>query len=100
MRVYLSGAITGVPNLNWEQFKNAERELISKGYTVINPLRLDHSNCKKYIDYMSVDYKALLTCDTIYMLKGYKFSRGAKLELRIALKNGLRVEREVLWNIK
>lgn len=96
MRVYLSGAITGVPNLNWEQFENAERLLISKGYTVINPLRLDHSNCKKYIDYMRNDVKAMKTCNQIYLLRGCQLSRGSRIELSIAKKHGIEVERGIV----
>ena len=40
---------------------------------------------------MSVCLKAMLDCDGIYMLKGWKKSRGAKLEHFIALKLGIEI---------
>ena len=40
---------------------------------------------------MAADIAALNSCDVIYLLRGWQSSRGAKKELEVALRNGLKV---------
>lgn len=100
--IYISGRITG--NKNWKkQFQQAEDYLISKGYykdLIINPLGLDkitELNCKRlnkvptYKDYMITDIDCLNWCDTIYMLRGWWRSKGARLEHHIARVLGMKI---------
>ncbi len=89
-KIYISGAITGTENAE-NLFKEAELQLIYKGYDVINPFSLPHNHNKTWNDYMREDLKALLDCDEIYMLKNWETSRGAKIEHAIARELDLKV---------
>ena len=90
-KIYISGAITGLPNDNAESFQKAEELLTPCSNKVINPLKLDHSNCNVWGDYMRNDIKALMDCNAIYMLNGYKKSHGAMVEYRLAKTLGMQI---------
>jgi hypothetical protein len=92
-KVYISGPITGYKNNNKESFTNAEYRLKQKGYEVINPLDVCASlpSDTIYTEYMRFDIRALTFCDSIYMLKGWKKSKGANIELTVAQVIGLKV---------
>ncbi|MCR5154390.1 MAG: DUF4406 domain-containing protein [Lachnospiraceae bacterium] len=83
MRVYISGAITGVKNYK-AIFAEAERELKSKGLDVFNPASIELGDGATWEQYMRHDLKQLLDCDAVYMLAGWKYSRGAQLEYKLA----------------
>ena len=94
--IYISGRITG--NKNWPyDFGTAQDYLENKRYKVIiNPLYLDEQVKKEvknptYIDYMKQDIKELILCDTIYMLRGWWRSKGARLERHIAKVLGMKI---------
>ena len=85
MRVYISGAITGVSNYK-EIFAKAEEELKGEGYEVINPTSFDNTLPQlSYEEYMKLDLCLLEMCDAIYMLKGWKKSCGANREYGYAI---------------
>ena len=90
-RIYIAGPVSG---LDYEyacgHFIDAEKRLHEKGWDVVNPVRLCSSTWP-WRKCMSVCLKAMLDCDGIYMLKGWKKSRGAKLEHFIALKLGIEI---------
>lgn len=94
---YISGRIT--KNKHWqEDFLNAENYLKKKNPhdVIINPLRIDKVVQRtftnpKYQDYILFDIKALITCNYIYMLRGWWRSRGARLEYHIAKMLGLEI---------
>lgn len=46
MKIYIAGSITNNPDYK-EQFEKAERELINKGYEVVNPTKNDENSYKK-----------------------------------------------------
>ena len=89
-RIYISGPITGVEN--WQEtFLTAEKELCEMPgiFFVINPIYIAERVEKTlkmpdYTDYMREDIKALSECDCICMLPGWKRSKGARMEYRIA----------------
>lgn len=92
--IYISGPITGVENWK-DNFLAAEKELLELpgNFFVVNPVRIatDIENLfvkleKKpgYTDYMRKDIKELSSCNIICMLPGWKRSKGARLEYRIA----------------
>ena len=64
-------------------FFRAEQQLREKGFFVFNPARCEIEN-GEWEDYMKFDLKNLLTCDAIFLLRGWKASRGAKLEYDLA----------------
>jgi nucleoside 2-deoxyribosyltransferase len=93
-KIYLSGPMTGLENNNKEEFEKA-RYLLHNVYEIVSPVDIAvkvesiyESPC--YEDYMRADILHLLDCDCIYMLPGWKKSRGAKLEHKIATSIGLK----------
>ena len=87
MRIYISGQITGL-NLEvaTKLFKDAQEKFEAKGYEVVNPMELPHNHAQTWGEYMLEDLAALLTCDSIYMLKDWQRSAGASIEYKFALK--------------
>lgn len=84
MRIYVSGAITGTTDYK-KRFKKAEKELLKKGYEVINPVNIaENLPPLKYYEYLTIDLNLLSICDAIYMLEGWQNSNGAIMEYRIA----------------
>ena len=90
--IYISGAVSSDKNYR-EKFDKAEKYLISKGYEVVNPVK-GESEGKSWDYYMKKDIKKLLECDSIYLLNDYIKSRGALLELKIALELGYTLIKE------
>lgn len=85
MKIYISGAITNNPNY-LSDFNNAQKMLKSKypEAEIVNPIYIDHKPLSSWVDYMKADIKAMLECDTIYILNSWKRSKGATLEYIIA----------------
>lgn len=96
LAIYISGGITGVKN--WQDvFMAAEKDLILHLHArlfIFNPVKISKDlersikvNTGKmpgYTDYMREDIKILARCNAICMLPGWKRSKGARLEYRIA----------------
>lgn len=99
MKIYVSGPITGNPE--WEeQFLTAEKLLRKEGHAVVSPREIYIAMRKKeekepaYSDLMKTDIIELLSCEAIYLLKGWPKSRGAKVEMLVAEICGLDVIRQ------
>lgn len=87
MKIYISGAISGTDDY-MERFAKAENELIKKGYSVINPAKVNAQLPKDttHEEYMKISFCLLDMCDSIYMLKGWEHSLGANEEFLHAVK--------------
>jgi hypothetical protein len=89
--IYLSGKIGGLETFDsYLNFEIAKWALLAKhrpaNITVINPLDIKPLfGIKQYWFFMITDIIALLKCDTVYFLSNWTDSRGAKIEMRIAL---------------
>ena len=85
-KIYISGPITGTADY-MEQFENAENYLKSKGYSVINPAKVNAQMPEDttYEEYMKMSFTMLDMCQYIYMLNGWHKSIGANRELGYAL---------------
>lgn len=81
--IYLSGPMSGLPEENYPEFRKVARQLYEKGYEVINPADLNHSD-KKWEACLRVDIAELMKADTVALLKGWQESRGAILEIAVA----------------
>ena len=90
-KVYISGRITGMEERAKELFEQAEAELTNMGYEAVNPMKLNHQHDLAWESYMKQDIKALCDCDAIYLMKNYTDSKGALLELAIAMELKLEV---------
>jgi hypothetical protein len=97
-RIYISGAISGLPRNEYiKSFANAEEKLVKRGYKVCNPTKLLPS--KHLWIYHIIGYKLtllydiwhLLNCDGIYMIDGWQKSKGATIEKNIADVFGLEI---------
>lgn len=98
MTIYISGRITGDANYK-EKFNRAEKLLFSIGNDPVNPAKVELGKKATWADYMKHDLHALLCSDAIYMLKGWRRSKGARLERYIAKKLGLKIIYEGAKNV-
>lgn len=94
MRVYIAGPMAGRLNYNYPAFHAAAERLRGEGYEVINPAELNGMDEGREVC-MRRDIGELITCDAIYLLEDWQFSRGANLEREIAEQCGM----EVLYEI-
>lgn len=90
--IYISGQITGTDDY-MERFAEAEKQLTERGYTVINPAKInanlpENTPYKRYID---ISLELLRGCDSIYMLDGWEESKGARLEYYYAETMGYKI---------
>lgn len=90
-RVYISGPMTGIEELNFPAFNRAAVQLRELGFLVINPVELNPDPSADWHMCLRDDITALMTCDTIAMLPGWEGSNGAHLEVHIAHRVGIRV---------
>lgn len=88
-RVYVSGPMTGLPDLNFPAFNAAAAQLRALGLDVVNPAELNPDPSCTWQAAMREDIRALVDCDTIVFLPGWQHSRGAKLERPVAQALGL-----------
>lgn len=91
MRVYVSGAMTGLPGNNFPAFHAAARRLRQQGYRVHNPATKGELEGWTWADYMRYDLKKLVECEAILLLDGWWQSRGANLEYTVAQQLGMTV---------
>lgn len=93
-KVYLSGPITGTIDYK-ERFKKTQRELWNMGCGfVINPAEvISHTPFSQMTrtEIMTVCYALMASCDTIYMMDGWRASQGCREELAYAKAHGMEV---------
>lgn len=89
-RIYLSGPMTGLPELNFPAFAAMTANLRAAGHTVTNPAELSPDG-GSWNDCMRRDIKTLMDCDTVARLPGWHTSKGARLQVHIAERLGITV---------
>ena len=88
---YVSGMITGLDMRDVSiAFESACGFLRSEGLRPLNPLDIAPKGLT-WKEYMQIDLRALRLCDSIYMMKGWHNSRGARIEHWFAKRIGLKV---------
>lgn len=89
-KVYIAGKVTGENYADCVAKFNAQTEILSKqGYEVVNPMDI----VPEGIDWktaMQICITELMYCNAFYMISDWGFSRGAKIELQLALALGLK----------
>lgn len=93
MTLYLSGPMSRYKDLNFPRFNRVASELRERGHKVVNPAELPHNEdlTKPWSFYIREDLRALLDCDEIMLLPGWKGSKGARLERRLAKALGMKI---------
>jgi hypothetical protein len=84
VKLYLAGKVTGDPDYKYK-FYNAAMWLRVAGYCVCNPAECGLEN-STWIDAMRYLIPKILECDAIALLPGWWKSKGARLEVYIAIK--------------
>ena len=83
-KIYISGAITNNPEYKI-QFVRKYREL-EEEYIVLTPLMINAE--LEWSEYMHIDYAMIDVVDSVYFMKGWENSKGAKLEKDYAEEKG------------
>lgn len=98
MKIYISGAITGTDDY-MERFAKAEKELTERGYSVVNPAKVNAQlpEDTSYEEYMNMCFCMLDMCDVIYMLDGWEKSCGANREYGYAFGNDMMICKDGLF---
>lgn len=76
-------------DFNRPAFHAAARWLREQGHEVVSPAEIEAEGWR---DAMIKDIKLLVDCDAIFMLPGWRMSRGATLEVHIARELGMAIE--------
>ena len=86
---------------NLEEFDKAEKQLKEMGYETLNPHKIgeelnirffEMGKIPTYEDYLKEDIIQMLAkCDAVMVLRGWRNSKGSKLEIANALACGLDV---------
>lgn len=82
--VYISGPMTGLPDLNYSAFFRAENMLRHAKFEPINPARRPADGKTSWLDFMRAALRDLADADGVATLEGWQDSRGARLEVEIA----------------
>jgi hypothetical protein len=83
-RIYIAGPMTGLPDFNFPAFNAMAAHLRSLGFEVLNPAEHGLPLDLHWSVYMRHALRQLLAADSIFFLKGWTSSRGAKLESMVA----------------
>ena len=90
--IYISGKITGTDDY-LQRFERAEKHLNNMNITdVMNPAKVNSYLPElSYSQYIKMSLCMLEMCDTVYMLKNWENSVGAKLEWEFAKANNYKI---------
>lgn len=100
-RIYISLPINGYDiDERKDTAMKMEVKLRGRGYDVFNPLGNGWVDGLTTNEYMKHDLKSLLTCDTIFLMKGWNRSAGCHTEFCVATACGMDVWFEEQVNIK
>lgn len=90
--IYISGPMTGMPDLNFPAFNAEAARLRNLGLRVVNPAEVQLPAGSPWAAFMRADLIDMLRhCDTVVTLPGWDRSRGARIEVYVARQLGLRV---------
>jgi hypothetical protein len=90
-KLYISGAISGMPGLNRLKFAKATKTFRDKGFIVVNP----HEVCEgisadEWSLCMRLCITSLMGCDVMIMLDDWQNSKGATIEHQLAQNLGIK----------
>lgn len=87
-RIYISGPITGTADY-MERFDRAEKEIEAAGHEAVNPAKVmaQLPSSVTWEECMQLSFAMLDICDGIYLMEGWKDSKGAVMELHHAVRH-------------
>ena len=77
MKIYIAGKITGDPKYR-DRFREEAEKLEGLGHIVLNPAELPEGMSKA--EYMRICFAMIDCADTVFLLRGWQDSPGARLE--------------------
>lgn len=77
MKIYIAGKITGDPKYR-DRFREEAEKLEGMGHIVLNPAELPEGMSKT--EYMRICLAMIDCADTVFLLRGWQGSPGARLE--------------------
>ena len=92
--IYIAGPMSGKVDHNYPAFHAAAKFLREKGWTVFSPAEINADAIevdRPWSCCMRKDLAELVKCEVIFMLSGWKESKGATLELHVAERLGMTV---------
>ena len=89
MRLYLSAPMSGLKDFNRPAMLAAEEQLKRAGFAVVNPARLPAGKTWEW--YMCRAIKAVMRCDAVAQMDGWRASEGCLIELHVAYKRNMLV---------
>ena len=91
MKIYISGPMTGIEDFNKPAFNYWSNKVSLRGHEAVNPAALPMPKDPSWCEFMKQDIRALMDCEAVLCLPGWEFSRGAKIEVNLAVELGLKV---------
>ena len=96
-RLYLAGPMSGYPEHNFPLFHSVAEQLRRHGHDVFNPAEnKDGATLQPRAFYLRLDIPALLECEGLVLLPGWRASRGASLEVWLAIDLGMPIYKYVV----
>ena len=85
-KCYIAGKIGSLPESEYkEKFAKAKKKVIKMFLDPVNPVELPHLHDHSWESYMKEDLAELLKCDYLYACKDWRESKGATIEVNLAL---------------
>ena len=91
MRVYVSGPMSRLPDFNYPAFEAAAARLRALRLEPVSPHTIGQHDGWTWDDYMEAAIELQRGCDAIFLLPGWRNSRGATVEYYVAQALGQRV---------
>jgi hypothetical protein len=85
-RLFLSGKMTGLPDLGYAAFNDAASQLRARGFHVESPAENTAPQCGTWRGWMRKSIAQMLTCDAVVLLPNWcDNSDGARTEYTLAV---------------
>lgn len=91
-KLYIAGPMTGLPELNYPAFHEAETRLQAVGYDTLNPARNQPPGEPSWLAFMRMSLVQIAQADGLALLPDWETSKGARIEHDLSISIGLDVK--------